>query len=110
VPTDPIYRLEQLRRSTTALALPAQRQLELWTAPGPLPEEMALEFETSWPCVANRELVTPEQAAALDNLDNALAALSLPSNRDKWFDNQWVLSKDWTYTRSLAGLACQLFS
>lgn len=109
MPNDVDTTLDQLKRSTTALALPAERQIELWVLPGPLPEEMAVDFEASWHSeCASRDSLNQQQATALDLLDSALAALSTPANTDKRFDNQWVLSPEWNQTRQAAAAVCRI--
>ena len=69
-------RLEQLKWSLQALALPADQQLRQFPDFVVVTDELMLEFDNWWRAAASEHAFSPEQHAALRRLDHTLKQMT----------------------------------
>ena len=106
---DAQWLLELLRQTTTALAQPAEAQLQSLPDFVCKSDELALDFAASWQTARDCLELTfsSTQRRALNELDEALALMSGPENAELWTDEALKVSPEWDRVRSLATAALQ---
>ena len=97
--------LDQLRWALQALAAPADQQVQLFPSFVCIPDELVLDFD-QWHRAAARDAeFSPEQQAALAQLEEAIDAWSGPAHADVWSEATLATHPVWFDFRSLASNA-----
>ena len=101
--------LEQLKWSLQALALPAELQLQQFPEFVVITDELMLEFDNWLQVAARQQKFSPEQQAALQQLDRLFDEMCQSDAADLVPEIALQQDSRWQEVRQLAGRALEAF-